>query len=184
MYYIIDRLEHGNGGLYGQKVLAEFNTLEEALANAPYTYGIYYKSWGYWPVITDDRKDINDYIYKWDGEDEEKWELNEDGNDTNEREFKVGDEVLVRYDNKMWLAKVEKITPSGRVKVGDTYYKKDGHEIGGGWYKKRITRPTNKDKDEIKRRKLINTLTSFDWDKVSLSVLSHILYEAKNDKYL
>jgi hypothetical protein len=69
--YIIERLEHGNGGLYGHKVLDKL-PLKEALKKKPSDYGIYSTCWGFWPVISRHKNGVNDYSYFWD-EDEEKW---------------------------------------------------------------------------------------------------------------
>ena len=71
--YIIDRLEHGNGGLYGFEVLDKL-PLKEALKKTPFDYGVNYKEWGFWPVISRFKgtKGVNNYSYYWD-DDTETW---------------------------------------------------------------------------------------------------------------
>ncbi len=70
MYYIIDREEHGNGGVCGITVLDDL-PLEEALKKHPQNYGIFRKEWGFWPVISE-TKDGRNPLYIWD-EDTEQW---------------------------------------------------------------------------------------------------------------
>ena len=69
--YIIDRIEHGNCGVCGTKILDKL-PLKEALKKKPSDYGVYDKWWGFWPVISRRKDGSNDYSYFWD-EDEEKW---------------------------------------------------------------------------------------------------------------
>lgn len=64
MYYIIDRSEHGNGGVCGIEILAEFEHLDEALDKIPSNYGVNEKEWGFWPVIAK-VKDSNRAIFFW-----------------------------------------------------------------------------------------------------------------------
>lgn len=68
--YIIDRVEHGNGGVCNFDILDKL-TLSEALKKSPRDYGIYSKEWGFWPVICRG-KDANKPSYYWD-EDSETW---------------------------------------------------------------------------------------------------------------
>jgi len=68
--YIIDRLEHGNGGVYGTEILDKL-PLKEALKKTPYSYGRGYKMFGFYPVICRG-KDHNRPSYIWD-EDTEHW---------------------------------------------------------------------------------------------------------------
>lgn len=72
MVYIIERLEHGNCGVYGAKTLDKLN-LEDALKKTPYDYGVTYTMWGFWPVISETEGEINDILYRW-NDDEGKWE--------------------------------------------------------------------------------------------------------------
>lgn len=61
--YIIDRLEHGNGGVYGTHVLASL-PLKEALNKRPQDYNISDKMFGFWPLICRN-EDINNPSYYW-----------------------------------------------------------------------------------------------------------------------
>jgi len=75
--YIIDRMEHGNGGVFGHRVLAQM-PLEEALKKTPADFGVYRKCWGYWPIICTDKEGKNrKYIWNeddgvWNKEKQEK----------------------------------------------------------------------------------------------------------------
>jgi hypothetical protein len=69
--YIIDRIEHGNGGLSGSDVLDEL-PLREALKKKPSDYGVYVKDFGFWPVISRKKDGVNNYSYFWD-DDDKKW---------------------------------------------------------------------------------------------------------------
>ena len=69
----------------------------------------------------------------------------------------VGDEVIVsgRYSEK--IAKVERITPTGRIRVEGTYYNKYGWEIGGDvWSRSYITYVTEEKAEKIKQRQTIS----------------------------
>ena len=49
-------------------------------------------------------------------------------------ELKAGDSVFVCNRYKRILRTVEKITPTGRIKVGGEYYRTSGYEMGGGHF--------------------------------------------------
>lgn len=61
--YIIDQIEHGNCGVMNIKVLDRL-PLKEALKKTPQDYGVRWKMWGFWPVISI-TKDSNDFSYQW-----------------------------------------------------------------------------------------------------------------------
>jgi hypothetical protein len=67
--YIVDRIEHGNCGVCGCKVLDELLLLD-ALKKKPYDYGVCSKEWDFWPVISFDEEGDN-VLYYWD--DDNKW---------------------------------------------------------------------------------------------------------------
>lgn len=74
-----------------------------------------------------------------------------------EYDFKVGDLVVVssRWSEK--VLKVEKITPTGRIKVGGSYYTKDGSMIGGdAWDRSRIIPATEEMIDSIEKKRYMN----------------------------
>jgi hypothetical protein len=68
--YLIDRIEHGNCGVCGTRILDEL-PLEELLKKTPYSYGCGNKEWGFYPVICE-TTDENNPLYYWD-DDERKW---------------------------------------------------------------------------------------------------------------
>lgn len=69
--YIIDRIEHGNGGVMGTTVLDHL-PLAKALKKTPYDYdGCGNKMFGFYPVIARG-KDANKPLYVWDDRDR-KW---------------------------------------------------------------------------------------------------------------
>ena len=69
---IVDRIEHGNGGVCGTKVLDTLS-LKDAFSKSPSDYGISWSSkvFGFYPVINT-KDSCNDYLYYWD-EDDECW---------------------------------------------------------------------------------------------------------------
>lgn len=74
LVYIIDRIEHGNGGVCDMKVLDELD-LTDALKKRPSQYGVYSKVFDFWPIISRRECEINDpwVLYYWDN-DEKRWE--------------------------------------------------------------------------------------------------------------
>jgi len=65
MAYIVEQLEHGNMGVYGHKTLDKL-PLKECLKKTPYDYGVVSTMWGFWPVISKYKDEINDILYYWD----------------------------------------------------------------------------------------------------------------------
>lgn len=64
---------------------------------------------------------------------------------------KVGDWVFIWGRHAKYLRKIEKITPKGFIRVGETLYTKDGHERGGDtWSKTSISLATP---DEVEKYK-------------------------------
>jgi hypothetical protein len=70
--FIVDRIEHGNGGVCGTELLDTLS-LKDALTKRPSNYGVYEKWFGFWPVISSDDRAKN-ILYRWE-EDTETWEL-------------------------------------------------------------------------------------------------------------
>ncbi len=71
-------------------------------------------------------------------------------------DLKQGDEVAMRYgyNSRYMFATIEKVTPSGLIKVRGDYYTPDGRQRGGGYSAPHITRATQKIKDEMTRQGL------------------------------
>jgi len=70
MVYVIDRIEHGNGGVARTEILERL-PLEKALKKTPSDYGRGRKMFGFFPVICKGQ-DSNDPLYTWDDMDE-RW---------------------------------------------------------------------------------------------------------------
>lgn len=69
----------------------------------------------------------------------------------------VGDEVIVSCRFSEVIAKVERITPTGRIRVEGTYFDKYGWEIGGDvWSRSYITCATEEQIEKIKKRQTIS----------------------------
>lgn len=68
--------------------------------------------------------------------------------------LKVGDEVIVtnRWNDDI-IKTIDKITPSGRIKIGSSYFNKDGSERNSDIWNISIIRPCTEDeKIEIKQK--------------------------------
>jgi len=48
------------------------------------------------------------------------------------KKLKAGDTVIIHGKWSDRLAKIDKITPTGKIKIGDTHYSPDGYSIGNG----------------------------------------------------
>lgn len=80
---------------------------------------------------------------------------------------KVGDKVLVskgsRYKNNDFIAEVEKVTPTGRIRLSDssTQFDKYGREMGTNipsYYPYRLSIPTKEDYKRVERNKLVGKI--------------------------
>lgn len=80
---------------------------------------------------------------------------------------KVGDKVLVskgsRYKNNDFIAEVEKVTPTGRIRLSDssTQFDKYGREMGTNilsYYPYRLSIPTKEDYKRVEKNKLIGKI--------------------------
>lgn len=70
LVYVIDQIEHGNGGVWRTEILDRL-PLEKALKKTPSDYGCGRKMFGFFPVICKGQ-DANDPLYTWDDMDE-RW---------------------------------------------------------------------------------------------------------------
>ena len=74
-----------------------------------------------------------------------------------EYDFKVGDLVVVKSRYRERVAIIEKITPTGRAKVCNLYYSKDGSKIGGDiWDRGCIVPATEEIIERINRQEYID----------------------------
>lgn len=73
-----------------------------------------------------------------------------------ELNVKAGDKVIVHARFSKYIAEVEKITPTGRIRVKGTYYDKHGHQIGGDiWSRSLITIATEEDIERLNQERTI-----------------------------
>lgn len=87
-------------------------------------------------------------------------------------EFKVGEMVFVRVDDlfegdKLVIATIEKITPTGRIKTNkypNTNFDSDGREITKSYHGARLEHITEKNKLEYRRRGNLIFLRNTKWD--------------------
>lgn len=75
-----------------------------------------------------------------------------------ELNVKAGDKVIVRcpaYGIRR-VETVDKVTPTGRIKVNSTYFNKAGCEIGGNvWHRSHIVKATESEIKEIEQAEII-----------------------------
>lgn len=71
--------------------------------------------------------------------------------------FRVGDLVIITSRWREDVMKVEKITPTGRVKVGSSYFYNNGLQVGGDvWDRSRIVPATEEMIDKLEKKKYMN----------------------------
>ena len=82
-----------------------------------------------------------------------------------ELNVKAGDKVLVsgRYKENDYIAEVEKVTPTGRIRLSDrcaTQFDKYGREMASnGYFPYRLSIPTKEDYKRIEKNKLAGEIT-------------------------
>jgi len=80
----------------------------------------------------------------------------------------------------MWLAKVHRRTPSGRITTiselgGETVYNPDGSQRGGAeHYEQRLHEPTQEIRDRIEKERLVKKMRLTSWHKLPLETLRRI----------
>lgn len=101
----------------------------------------------------------------------------------NEREawlkgLKVGDEVaIVTQSGFRRTVKIERITPTGRIKTDYGYeFDTEGHERGASdyWSRGRIVPYSKEIQEGLERRTLANGMSRVRWDSLSLAKLREI----------
>jgi hypothetical protein len=104
-------------------------------------------------------------------------------------ELKVGDKVF--YGSMYWKHTdvVEKITPSGQIKLAgcESKFRKDGRQFGSSGYDSiRLSQWTQEEEDEMKRerRRAVRTryLRSFNFDKMDDTDLETVFSIARKYK--
>lgn len=111
-----------------------------------------------------------------------------------ELNVKVGDKVLVSkgsryYKNNDFIAEVEKVTPTGRIRLSDrssTQFDKYGREMGVNlYYSHKLSIPTKEDYNRVEKNKLagkiiysirsLNTDNLYNLDVKTLTVIKAAL---------
>lgn len=85
--------------------------------------------------------------------------------------LKKGDKVFVKYGgygNPGYLLKtVDKITPTGKIRVAGVLYGTDGYRKAGGWSYDNLVQYTTEREDTLKqmalKSKMRNSLKNIDW---------------------
>jgi hypothetical protein len=89
----------------------------------------------------------------------------------------VGDEVTVFAGNRIQgIYKIDKVTPTGIVKIGDASYNPDGWRRGdNSWNRESIELTTQEHRDFIKKRKMIKFIDGTDFSEFTIDELSEII---------
>ncbi len=102
------------------------------------------------------------------------------------RELKGGDKVIIKgYYNKI-IATIDKITPTGRIKVNNDAFDHDGREIGAyDWRPNYLLKWTQEEEDEIAKqiefKNMCYFLTQTNWKEKDYSLVESV-YNIVKDK--
>lgn len=95
------------------------------------------------------------------------------------KNLKAGDMVIIRdYYNRMYIERVTKVTPTGRIRINDTTFDQDGIERSSYWQKSHLIEYSEelaiqiKEKDE--RYEIIEELKKTNWNQFKLKDLRNI----------
>lgn len=85
--------------------------------------------------------------------------------------LKPGDKVVVYSRNLKEVAEVEKITPSGFIKVAGVLYRKDGSQRGFSdpWYRTSIRPASDAEIEQLQKERFVSEVRSKLWHIESLS---------------
>lgn len=102
------------------------------------------------------------------------------------KDLQAGDEVIVDSLYDRTIAKVDRVTKTQIVIGTERFRKQSGWSVGGNiWHRKSIYVPTEEDISEIKeealRKKILYTIRSFDFKRLSKSELENV-YNLIKDK--
>ena len=91
------------------------------------------------------------------------------------KDLVVGDEVLVTGMSYRHIAKVDKVTKT-QIIVNNARFRRDsGWQFGSDrWNVRRISVPTEKEISDVKRKTLIHTISSFDFERLSTNELKQV----------
>ena len=95
------------------------------------------------------------------------------------KDLVAGDEVLVTGTLHRRIAKVDKVTKTQIVIDNDRFRRDSGWQCGvDSWYRKSISVPTEKEISDVKeenlRKILINTISSFNFKRLSADELKQL----------
>ncbi len=100
--------------------------------------------------------------------------------------LRVGDTVAVHgggSSTRIWFSTVDRITPTGRIRVGDTTYRPNGWEIGGdSWAQLHITRVTPEITEKVRRQRLLVACGAIRFDSLTTDALVRIAATAKEGR--
>ena len=96
----------------------------------------------------------------------------------------VGDEVTVFLGNRIQgIYKIDKVTPTGIIKIGITSYNSDGWRRGdNSWNRESIEATTQEHRDFIKKRKMIKFIDDTDFSEFTIDELSEIITVINNNR--
>ena len=95
------------------------------------------------------------------------------------KDLVAGDEVLVTGTFHRSIAKIDKVTKT-KIVIGNVRFRRDSCCQCGGdsWNRKFISVPTEKEISDVKeenlRKKLIHTISSFDFERLSTNELKQV----------
>lgn len=91
--------------------------------------------------------------------------------------MKAGDEATVFLGSRIrGIYRVDKVTPTGLVKIGDVVFNKDGSRRGdNSWLSESIAPTTQEHRDELIRRRRVSEIEKTDFNKLTLDELSRII---------
>lgn len=97
------------------------------------------------------------------------------------KELKEGDKIIVNSNYRVFITVVDKITPTGRIKVGNTQYDYTGWEItSDSWHRNSLEQWSQKKEDRIKRqiefKKMCNKLSNTKWEDCSYEFVEKCSY--------
>jgi hypothetical protein len=103
------------------------------------------------------------------------------------RDLKEGDKVIISSDYITKIKSINKITPTGKIKIDNYSYDSDGREINGSmWHRKYLTQWTQEKEDEIikqiKFQKICNKLSEVKWEKMEFDLVKKIYSILQDNK--
>ena len=93
-------------------------------------------------------------------------------------ELKKGDKVTIyRGSYITGIHRIDKITPTGFIKVGDALYNKDGSRRGEGsiWNRESIVPTTQEHRDFLEKKAIANRLDATNFMSLSLDKLRRLI---------